>query len=116
MLFSFLRMKGIEDPVVPTVLPNGAEDRKVEFAALGKYYAAPLFESAEAAAAHGTAAGEWELQPKSWSTSWSQKCTLSPVTGFQTHIHMRFCWSVYLGCSRLRMFHPITCQISPSHL
>lgn len=44
MLLSFLRMKGIEDPAVPTALPNVAEDRRVEFAALVKYYAAPLFE------------------------------------------------------------------------
>ncbi|CAK0823230.1 unnamed protein product [Prorocentrum cordatum] len=44
MLLSFLRLKGFEDPDVPTALPQVAEDRTIEFATLAKYYAGPLFE------------------------------------------------------------------------
>merc|ERR1712113_1342296 len=44
MLLTVLRLKGIDAPDRGTPVPKVAEDRKAEFEALVKYYAAPLIE------------------------------------------------------------------------
>lgn len=43
-LLSMLRLKAIEDPAAPIATSSVPEDLRAEFAAIGAYYAAPLFE------------------------------------------------------------------------
>jgi len=43
-LLNLLRLRGLERPDSPLPAPSIPEDRRAEFAAIGAYYAAPLFE------------------------------------------------------------------------